>query len=236
MLQPPAGISPVTRDFVNPEKPWPHLQRLAAVTAAAGKALMPRLAVYPPFLVHQQLLPASPRPLGPHPPAQRQQQQRSWLDAAAGRDSPLAAALRLADSEGLARGSSWFAGALEEAPPPGSKTLMHIGREQQTAAAPSNSREKPGVTNPAGQQQPLKSSMPAAQRPSAARSWRVGLAADGLLEGCQGPKQASAEVQRVLSGVLEHQQELGEGEIELLFTGKRTSCLPYTACMSLVIN
>ncbi len=36
------GISPVTKDYVNPEKPWPHLHSLAAATAAAGKALVPR--------------------------------------------------------------------------------------------------------------------------------------------------------------------------------------------------
>ena len=38
------GISPVTRDYVNPEKPWPHLHALASATAAAGKALVPRCA------------------------------------------------------------------------------------------------------------------------------------------------------------------------------------------------
>lgn len=38
------GISPVTRDYVNPEKPWPHLHALASATAAAGKALVPRYA------------------------------------------------------------------------------------------------------------------------------------------------------------------------------------------------
>ena len=36
------GISPVTKDYVNPEKPWPHLHSLAAATAAVGKALVPR--------------------------------------------------------------------------------------------------------------------------------------------------------------------------------------------------
>ena len=36
------GLSPLTRDFVNPEKPWPHIHALAAVTAAAGFALLPR--------------------------------------------------------------------------------------------------------------------------------------------------------------------------------------------------
>lgn len=44
------GISPVTRDYVNPEKAWPHLQPLTAATAAAGKLLLPRLPVYPHYL------------------------------------------------------------------------------------------------------------------------------------------------------------------------------------------
>ena len=36
------GMSPVTRDYVNPEKPWPHVQQLAAATAEAGFVLVPR--------------------------------------------------------------------------------------------------------------------------------------------------------------------------------------------------
>lgn len=36
------GMSPLTKDYVNPEKPWPHLHALAAATAATGKALLPR--------------------------------------------------------------------------------------------------------------------------------------------------------------------------------------------------
>ena len=40
----------MTRDFVNPERPWPHLSDLAAVTAAAGFDLVPRLPVYPEYL------------------------------------------------------------------------------------------------------------------------------------------------------------------------------------------
>ena len=36
------GLSPLTRDFVNPEKPWPHLKGLADATAATGKNLVPR--------------------------------------------------------------------------------------------------------------------------------------------------------------------------------------------------
>lgn len=36
------GLSPLTRDFVNPEKAWPHIAGLAAVTAQAGFVLLPR--------------------------------------------------------------------------------------------------------------------------------------------------------------------------------------------------
>jgi hypothetical protein len=36
------GLSPLTRDYVNPEKPWPHISGLAAVTASAGFPLLPR--------------------------------------------------------------------------------------------------------------------------------------------------------------------------------------------------
>jgi FO synthase len=41
------GVSPVTPDHVNPEAPWPHLQILNRATAAAGKQLTERLAIYP---------------------------------------------------------------------------------------------------------------------------------------------------------------------------------------------
>jgi FO synthase len=43
------GVSPVTPDFVNPEAPWPHLETLRSRTAAAGKTLVERLAVYPSY-------------------------------------------------------------------------------------------------------------------------------------------------------------------------------------------
>ncbi len=43
------GISPVTLDHVNPEAPWPHLEALREETAAAGKALVARLPVYPAY-------------------------------------------------------------------------------------------------------------------------------------------------------------------------------------------
>ncbi len=43
------GVSPLTIDWVNPEAPWPHLERLQAVTTGGGFALKPRLPVYPSY-------------------------------------------------------------------------------------------------------------------------------------------------------------------------------------------
>jgi FO synthase len=43
------GVSPVTPDHVNPEAPWPHLELLQRATAAAGKQLVERLAIYPSY-------------------------------------------------------------------------------------------------------------------------------------------------------------------------------------------
>ncbi len=43
------GISPLTPDFINPEKPWPHLDELQKRTEEKGFELRPRLPVYPEF-------------------------------------------------------------------------------------------------------------------------------------------------------------------------------------------
>ncbi|MFC5063868.1 7,8-didemethyl-8-hydroxy-5-deazariboflavin synthase CofG [Actinomycetospora atypica] len=43
------GVSPVTPDHVNPERPWPGLDELARITAKAGFTLRPRLTVYPRY-------------------------------------------------------------------------------------------------------------------------------------------------------------------------------------------
>ncbi|TJZ52090.1 7,8-didemethyl-8-hydroxy-5-deazariboflavin synthase [Streptomyces piniterrae] len=44
------GVSPLTPDHVNPERPWPHIEELAERSAAAGFRLEERLAVYPEFV------------------------------------------------------------------------------------------------------------------------------------------------------------------------------------------
>ena len=43
------GISPVTKDHINPEAPWPAIEELAAASADAGFELRERLSVYPRF-------------------------------------------------------------------------------------------------------------------------------------------------------------------------------------------
>jgi FO synthase len=83
------GVSPVTADHVNPERPWPALDRLREVTEAAGRTLAPRLTIYPEHAADQV----------------------RWIDEAM--RFPV---LDRADAEGLARDSAWSAGDLE--PPP----------------------------------------------------------------------------------------------------------------------
>ncbi len=83
------GVSPVTPDFVNPEAPWPHLDVMAQETAACGKVLTERLAIYPRFALESE----------------------RWLDP--GLRVPV---LRGIDSDGFARAESWSPGGRE--PPP----------------------------------------------------------------------------------------------------------------------
>lgn len=44
------GVSPLTPDHVNPERPWPSLERLRAITADCGFDLSPRLTVHPEYV------------------------------------------------------------------------------------------------------------------------------------------------------------------------------------------
>jgi FO synthase len=44
------GVSPVTPDHVNPERPWPKIEELEQITAAKGFLLTQRLAAYPAFI------------------------------------------------------------------------------------------------------------------------------------------------------------------------------------------
>ena len=88
------GVSPVTPDHVNPERPWPKLYELEQVTAEMGYVLMQRLAAYPTFVGTPDAL-------------------ERWIDP-----SLRARVLDTIDAEGFARpDEAWFSG-VEEAPPP----------------------------------------------------------------------------------------------------------------------
>ena len=76
------GVSPVTIDHVNPEAPWPELERLRTATESRGLELVPRLPVYPEWI------------------------SGTWLDP-----HVMPYVLRAGDAMGLAREDSWAPGS-----------------------------------------------------------------------------------------------------------------------------
>jgi len=52
------GISPLSKDYVNPEAPWPHLEALAQRCACAGFRLNQRLAIYTEYINDEWVDPA----------------------------------------------------------------------------------------------------------------------------------------------------------------------------------
>jgi FO synthase len=56
------GVSPLTPDHVNPERPWPQIDELARRTAEAGFTLKERLTIYPPYITGEWLDPG----IAPH--------------------------------------------------------------------------------------------------------------------------------------------------------------------------
>jgi FO synthase len=77
------GVSPVTIDHVNPEAPWPEVERLAEATRSRGLELAPRLPVYPEYVADLE----------------------RWVDHAV---APFVR--RAAEAAGLARDDSWAPG------------------------------------------------------------------------------------------------------------------------------
>jgi FO synthase len=56
------GVSPVTKDHINPEAPWPKLLELKQVTEEAGFELRERLALYPEYVANERFVRESCRP------------------------------------------------------------------------------------------------------------------------------------------------------------------------------
>ena len=83
------GVSPLTPDHVNPEAPWPHLDKLAIETEAAGKFLEQRLTVYPSYVLEAE----------------------RWIDP-----KVIPRLLSLSDASGFAGRDNWKPGELKPAP------------------------------------------------------------------------------------------------------------------------
>jgi FO synthase len=56
------GISPVTKDFINPEAAWPQISSLSARSAGVGFVLRERLAIYPEFASRPEFVNARLQP------------------------------------------------------------------------------------------------------------------------------------------------------------------------------
>ncbi|HEX4538676.1 MAG TPA: 5-amino-6-(D-ribitylamino)uracil--L-tyrosine 4-hydroxyphenyl transferase CofH, partial [Acidimicrobiales bacterium] len=84
------GVSPVTADHVNPERPWPAVEALRRTTESRGFALAARLTIYPEYALSPE----------------------RWLDAAM--RFPV---LDRSDAEGLAREDDWSSGGTAGPPP-----------------------------------------------------------------------------------------------------------------------
>ena len=56
------GVSPLTPDHVNPERPWPEISALAAITKAAGFELRERLTAHPEYVHDEAWIDPSLRP------------------------------------------------------------------------------------------------------------------------------------------------------------------------------
>ena len=102
------GVSPVTIDHVNPEAPWPEVAALRAATAAAGKRLVPRLPVYPRYVLEPGYL-ARPRPPGALRPRHRHRGARpgGTGGSRAPRPSPRRPAGTSRARSATSRGATW---------------------------------------------------------------------------------------------------------------------------------
>ncbi len=106
------GVSPVTIDHVNPEAPWPHLDRLERATNDAGFHLVERLPVYPAY-VHQD----------------------GWVDP-----QVRPSLLKLAEASGFARSEEWAPGTNLQLPSRNGRIPKFVGIDTIIDRAVSGSR------------------------------------------------------------------------------------------------
>ena len=118
------GVSPLTPDHVNPEAPWPHLDKLARETAAAGKFLDQRLTIYPRFA--QEPVKWLTEELRPH-------------------------VLKQMDSCGFAKRDNWTPGALNSIPNL-EKKLLHAAANLNAAPIAASAKIEDIVSRCAAQE------------------------------------------------------------------------------------
>jgi len=119
------GVSPVTPDHVNPEAPWPQLRVLEQAAADVDKQLLPRLALYPEYVV----------------------QPETWLDE--GLRTPV---LRRIDAAGYPRTDGWSPGSPTNVPvfPVSPASRPNLGSKvfrAAMAAANGKRLNEPDITN-----------------------------------------------------------------------------------------
>ena len=105
------GVSPVTPDHVNPERPWPMIDKLDQATQAAGRRLVARLPVYPGW------------------------NSAKWLEP-----KVLSAVRAHSDAEGYGRADAWSPGLPVQGRPvvqtgAPSPALMALAEQAQAGAA-----------------------------------------------------------------------------------------------------
>jgi len=100
------GVSPITPDYVNPEAPWPHVDKLRQETASAGKYLHERLTIYPDYAIDG----------------------KQWLD-----EKLQTAVIRMIDAEGFPRVDEWSPGEAIEPPAEILQQLVPVDLAQVSA-------------------------------------------------------------------------------------------------------
>ena len=109
------GVSPVTPDHVNPERPWPYLDELEQATEAKGYLLLERLALHPAYALDAE----------------------RWVDE--GLRSRVWAGM---DAEGFARVEDWAPGTEEDIP---ERTVAEIQGRRPSKTRPEFMRALAGA-------------------------------------------------------------------------------------------
>ena len=109
------GVSPVTPDHVNPERPWPHLTELEKTTEAKGYLLLERLALHSSYAVDAE----------------------KWVD-----DKLRSHVWAAMDAEGFARVETWAPGTTEDIP---DETIKEVRGKRPSKVRPEFIRALAGV-------------------------------------------------------------------------------------------